>query len=570
MGKRERQREKKRKATISSRKSRSASLKPKTPSSIRSAGKVRANDRWGPDICGGPGSSRPYSAGRALTAAKLPYSSGQRLLVLGDGDFSFSAGLATRLGKPGCCAVLATSFDSQKEVLEKYGGKAKSCLDKLHKMGTATAHSVDATKLSATLPPSPATPQRFDAVIFNFPHTGSQMVHLNREMLRRFFASVQRHLKPAGEVHVTIKTVPPYSRWDIPAQAAQEGLKLTRKAPFLFQDYPGYQHRTTEKDAMTFDAFEKKCVTFVFAASALAMGALPPTSPVEQEEGAASPGDREGEPSLQHVREPKNQKKAKKRGTPEEGEAVGSDVGGGCEEANPPSDKPKAMAPQRPPRNKKLRLVQQRQERMQAMLLAPQETKSSGFSSAQASVSAAGQGASWAAAEPTATTCAQPHSTQLPGAGRICSPAKHRPAEKRKVPTVLEGGLHCSPANGKGGGGGGSSSTGEATAEGLIKAEPGKKAKAKGNAKGKLNAKGGSMRRVTGKSKLKRASEKGVKKGETHTPAGAAGERIAFKEMIRFEADTIPVIEVELAANGETAYWSRQHCLFYTMHRRCE
>ena len=148
-----------------------------------------------------------------------------------------------------------------------------------------------------------------------------RQVHLNRQLLRLFFAGVQRHLKSNGEVHVTIKTVPPYSRWDVPAQvigyqtrmmvaknnrhqprraqtsrlslvdgphdrcahdailalltsgraavpqAEASGLHLARKAPFRFTDFPGYHHRTTEKDAMTFDAFEKRCVTFVFVAA---------------------------------------------------------------------------------------------------------------------------------------------------------------------------------------------------------------------------------------------------------------------------------------------------------------
>ncbi len=43
-------------------------------------------------------------------------------------------------------------------------------------------HGVDATKLEKNFPA-----QKFERIIFNFPHTGEQRVHLNRALLHDFF-----------------------------------------------------------------------------------------------------------------------------------------------------------------------------------------------------------------------------------------------------------------------------------------------------------------------------------------------------------------------------------------------
>lgn len=68
-------------------------------------------------------------------------------------------------------------------------------------------HSVDATRLEETLLGSGGDGARagagakegkekkkrilFDRVVFNFPHTGKQRTHLNRNLIRDFFASTK-------------------------------------------------------------------------------------------------------------------------------------------------------------------------------------------------------------------------------------------------------------------------------------------------------------------------------------------------------------------------------------------
>ena len=105
----------------------------------------------------------------------------------------------------------------------------------LKEKGTTVLHGVDATKLDQKFGPK----CKLDRIIFNFPHSGQQRVHINRNLLRNFFASARTKLKTNGEVHVTLKTLPPYSGWCIEEQAQLEGYTLLAAVPFAPHLYPG-------------------------------------------------------------------------------------------------------------------------------------------------------------------------------------------------------------------------------------------------------------------------------------------------------------------------------------------
>ncbi|RHY54426.1 hypothetical protein DYB30_009667 [Aphanomyces astaci] len=114
-----------------------------------------------------------------------------RVLVVGDGDFSFSLALATRL---------------------------------------ADIHvGVDATNLARE---SWIQTLTFDRIVFNFPHLGGateEDVEKNQDLLWRFFQSARKYLDNSkGEVHVALRNTLFYNRWDVTAQATKAGLKLKR------------------------------------------------------------------------------------------------------------------------------------------------------------------------------------------------------------------------------------------------------------------------------------------------------------------------------------------------------
>ena len=95
----------------------------------------------------------------------MSFTSTERILVVGDGDFSFSRGLVTHLGT-GDNLVL-TSFDTGKQLTEKYP-HAKANVEYARKHGATVLHGVDATNLDAAFPD-----ESFDRIVFNFPHSGT-------------------------------------------------------------------------------------------------------------------------------------------------------------------------------------------------------------------------------------------------------------------------------------------------------------------------------------------------------------------------------------------------------------
>ena len=69
-------------------------------------------------------------------------------------------------------------------------------------------------------------------------------------------------LHPEGELHVTLKLVPPYSRWDIDALAKEAGYTEKRRedGPFKTQQFPGYSHCTTLATAHPLDVSSKEAL----------------------------------------------------------------------------------------------------------------------------------------------------------------------------------------------------------------------------------------------------------------------------------------------------------------------
>eukprot|EP00501_MAST-03F_sp_TOSAG23-6_P001730 GSMAST32.ASY1.ANO1.1804.1 assembled CDS len=195
----------------------------------------------------------------------IKYLSSQRTLVVGDGDFSFSEGLVHH--RDGTENLMCTSYDGRASVCEKYRN-AEERLERLKKMNLLVVHKVNATKLSHTIKSwalqrlSTTGKVLFDRIIFNFPHSGKQRVHLNRNLLRDFFASAREILMPLGEVHVTLKLRPPYSGWQVDENAAESGFEVLNVVRFNPEAFPGYRHQTTEADAKMFIA--EKCSTLCY------------------------------------------------------------------------------------------------------------------------------------------------------------------------------------------------------------------------------------------------------------------------------------------------------------------
>mmetsp|Transcript_977 Transcript_977/g.2909 ORF Transcript_977/g.2909 Transcript_977/m.2909 type:complete len:397 (+) Transcript_977:954-2144(+) len=196
------------------------------------------------------------------------YRPSQHILVVGDGDFTFSLALMRSLQSP--ARMVCTSFQSGEEVRSIYPEADQTLSDLSEAENVVVQHEVDATKLDVTL----ESKGPFDRVIFNFPCIAfeegqdgqADQLDANKNLIGEFIRGAIALLRPKGEVHIVHKTKEPFSWWKIPEQVP-EGVaaSMVRRVVFDRSVYPGYVPRKVgqNKSFPVFDA-----VTYCFAPTA--------------------------------------------------------------------------------------------------------------------------------------------------------------------------------------------------------------------------------------------------------------------------------------------------------------
>ncbi|CAL9016535.1 unnamed protein product [Prunus brigantina] len=172
------------------------------------------------------------------------YSSYQKILLAGEGDFSFSVCLARAFGL--AINMVATSLDSRESLILNYS-KAMSNVKELEARGCKVLHEVDVHSMSQ----HPFLIRvRFDRIIYNFPHAGFFSSERNRlqiwfhqDLVRGFLKNACEMLTAIGEIHVTHKTTFPFTEWKIVELAKEVGLHLVDEEQFSLLDYPGYENK---------------------------------------------------------------------------------------------------------------------------------------------------------------------------------------------------------------------------------------------------------------------------------------------------------------------------------------
>ncbi|KAL9640159.1 MAG: hypothetical protein Q9164_000427 [Protoblastenia rupestris] len=179
----------------------------------------------------------------------IPFEPTSRILLIGEGDFSFARSL---LDSHLCTLLHSTSFDTRSGVLSKYPQAAAHTKALEAEEGCKVEYGVDATKLGRLGGGGKAIRRgNWAKVVFNFPHVGgltkdvNRQVRANQELLVGFFKSAKNLLSHDGQIVVTIFEGEPYDLWNVRDLARHAGLKVERSFRFQASAYPGYKHART-------------------------------------------------------------------------------------------------------------------------------------------------------------------------------------------------------------------------------------------------------------------------------------------------------------------------------------
>ncbi|XXG63748.1 hypothetical protein AAC387_Pa05g1861 [Persea americana] len=193
------------------------------------------------------------------------YSNSHRILLVGEGDFSFSVSLANAFGS--ATNMVATSLDSQETLARIYTNGIKNVME-LEELGGLVLLGIDATKMSDHFF---LRTQRFDRIIYNFPHVGFQysessnfQIESNKRLLKGFFKNAKVILQDNGEIHVTHKIGGIYDKWNVVKKAEKNGLIQKGRVPFSKADYPGYCNKRAHGRLPDDEFYIGACSTFIF------------------------------------------------------------------------------------------------------------------------------------------------------------------------------------------------------------------------------------------------------------------------------------------------------------------
>lgn len=174
------------------------------------------------------------------------YNSSQKILLVGEGDFSFSACLARafRTAKN----IVATSYLDEDSLVKKHWTGIPH-LEELKRLDCLLLYEIDVYNMDIH-PILKNT--KYDVVIFNFLHAGHykhlresnpKLIQMHKELVGAFFKSASKMLSEGGEVHIRHRDDYPYDRWGVVSLGAIAGLKLTEKVLFDKSEYFGYHQK---------------------------------------------------------------------------------------------------------------------------------------------------------------------------------------------------------------------------------------------------------------------------------------------------------------------------------------
>ncbi|KAK0646269.1 hypothetical protein B0T16DRAFT_429142 [Cercophora newfieldiana] len=192
---------------------------------------------------------KPVPPPKSHLAPTIPFSPHHHILLVGEGDLSFAASLATHHA---CTHLTATVYEpSEAAFLEKYPHAAAHITTLSAAPGAKLLFGIDARRMAPFLKSKHSDTGAMDRILFNFPHVGGKSTDVNRqvrhnqELLVEFFQRAIPSLAPRGKVVVTLFEGEPYTLWNVRDLARHAGLAVERSFRFRAEAYPGYRHART-------------------------------------------------------------------------------------------------------------------------------------------------------------------------------------------------------------------------------------------------------------------------------------------------------------------------------------
>ncbi|KAI3892391.1 hypothetical protein MKX03_012609 [Papaver bracteatum] len=176
------------------------------------------------------------------------YNSSQKILLVGEGDFSFASCLAHAFGS--ASNMVATSLDSEDTLCTRLPSSQLHIKD-LRSLGCLVLHNVDVNFMASSFRYPLLARMKFNRIVYNFPHAGHfkmsetnhSVIQRHKNLLSGFFRNSIKMLKEDGEVHVAHRDDHPYNRWEIEKLANEAGLILIATIDFCSFQYVGYNNR---------------------------------------------------------------------------------------------------------------------------------------------------------------------------------------------------------------------------------------------------------------------------------------------------------------------------------------
>ncbi|EPY51157.1 ribosome biogenesis protein [Schizosaccharomyces cryophilus OY26] len=175
-----------------------------------------------------------------------PFERNHRLLLIGEGNFSFAASLQKH-HLDDEAVLIATCYDTKADVELKYPD-ASEYIEQILQNGGEILYDVDATKLKQN---KKFRNQKFDTILWNFPHSGKGIkdqdrnILDNQKMLLEFFKQSKEFLSEKGVIVITLAETKPYNLWNLKGLAKEAGFVSLMTEGFDSSFYPEYSHRRT-------------------------------------------------------------------------------------------------------------------------------------------------------------------------------------------------------------------------------------------------------------------------------------------------------------------------------------